>query len=120
MALGWGLRRGEVVETPTSFYLESIRSDLIHGYGDAFPAVYGLCTRALMRYIHIREESLETSSTIATQLHAERQTSHKLVEAKNKISLVFAKLLALFQHVRFSRVFVGPFLGATPSYTTVC
>jgi len=32
-ALGWGLGRGEVIEAPTHFYLDSMRLDQIHGHG---------------------------------------------------------------------------------------
>jgi len=31
-ALGWGLGRGEIVEAPTHFYLESMRLDQLHGH----------------------------------------------------------------------------------------
>jgi len=41
MALGWGLGRGEIIEAPTHFYLESMRLDQIRGHGASFLVMCG-------------------------------------------------------------------------------
>ena len=42
MALEWGQGRGEIIEAPTHFYLESMRLDQVHGHGASFLVMCGL------------------------------------------------------------------------------